>query len=77
MTGHSLKHIFDSLGFAYDFAFSQKYVVVRKYQDSTTENSLKTLGDTNLFRGWGQTNSKKNRFRSKYGGFTSFVFHAF
>ena len=35
-------------------------MIVLKYQDSTTENSLKTLGDTNflLGGGGGKTNSK-------------------
>ena len=53
-------------------------MIVLKYQDSTTEKIFENARRNLSFWGWGgQTTFKKNRFRSKYGGFTKFVFHVF
>ena len=63
MIGHSLKNIFDSLGFAYDFAFCQNKWSLKIFQNVLWTMSLKMIKYTNLF-GVGGSNktSKKNRF---------------
>ena len=49
MIGHSLKNIFDSLGFAYDFAFCQNNGSLKIFQNVSWTMSLKMIKYTNLF----------------------------
>ena len=54
MIGHSLKNMFDSLGFAYDFAFSQKENGILRFSKTYYgQCPSKTIIYTNLFRGGG------------------------
>ena len=47
---HFFKIMFDSVGFTYGLRICMVLIQISKiYQDSTTEKSLKTLGDTNCF----------------------------
>ena len=50
MRGHHLKNMFDAVGFTYVLVFPK--MIVLKYQDSTTDFFLKTLGETYFFWGW-------------------------
>ena len=76
MIGHHLKNIFDSVGFSYVLIFSKKMIVL-KYQDSTTDNFFEHARRNLFCWGVGAKKFQKNRLRSKYGGFTKFVFHVF
>ena len=49
MIGHSLKNIFDSFGFTYDFAFCQNKWSLKIFQNVLWAMSLKMIKYTNLF----------------------------
>ena len=63
MIGHSLKSIFDLLGFAYDFAFCQNKWSLNIFQNVLWKVSFKNDKIYQSFWGGGgsKTNMKKNR----------------
>ena len=63
MIGHSLKNIFDSLGFAYDFAFCQNKWSSKIFQNVSWSMSFKNDNIYQSFWGGGGPNkiSKQNR----------------
>ena len=60
MIGDSLKNMFDSLGFAYDFAFCQNNGSLKIFQNVFWKKSFKNAKRYQVF--WGATNIKKNGF---------------
>ena len=62
MIGHSLKNMFDSFGFAYDFAFSQNNGSLKNFRNVFWKNLWKILIDT-IFSGGIPTNKWTNRVR--------------
>ena len=62
MIGHSLKNIFDSLGFAYDFAFCQNNGSLKIFQNVSWSMSFK---NDNIYQSfWGGGGPKKT-FKKK------------
>ena len=58
MIGHSLKNMFDSLGFAYDFAFCQNKWSLKIFQDVLWKISFK---NENIYKSfWGGGGFQKN-----------------
>ena len=58
MIGHSLKNIFDSLGFAYDFAFCQNNGSLKIFQNVFWKKSFKNANRYQSFF-WGGDPYKK------------------
>ena len=59
MIGHSLKNIFDSLGFAYDFAFCQNNGSLKIFQNVFWKKSFKNANRYQSFWGFPKNNIKK------------------
>ena len=57
MIGHSLKNIFDSLGFAYDFAFCQNNGSSKNLQNVSWKMSFK---NDNIYQSFWGRGSKQN-----------------
>ena len=67
MIGHSLKNTFDSLGFAYDFAFCQNKWSLKVFQNVLWSMYFKNDKVYNFFWGGGfQQNIKKKFIGSKF-----------
>ena len=58
MIGHSLKNMFDSLGFAYDFAFCQNNGSLKIFQNVFWKKSFKHGKRYQVF--WGAKHIKRN-----------------
>ena len=69
MISHSLKNIFDSWGFTYDFAFCQNKWSLKICQNVSQNMSFKNNKIYHFSWGLLQNNSKKDRLREKSPNF--------
>ena len=60
MIGHSSKNMFDSLGFAYDFAFCQNKWSLKIFQNVLWSMSFENAKIYQSFWGWGPKKYQKN-----------------
>ena len=67
MIAHSLKDIFESLGFAYDFAFFQNKWSLKIFQNVSWSMSLKNDEIYQSFWGGGSTKNISNKNRCLVG----------